>query len=191
MCVYCRNYCSVKEGGRRRSSLPDGWACTDAANSRTRCEIARGWCGIDYGRCGIAYGWCGIDYGRCGIAYGWCGIAHENPPSPSFKRKKAIVNLRIISGRTQSTPATTDRLWRFLHFIPTSIAAAPVTVTPKMKSANGSPIWGRLEPTCQAHSVSNNWPFTVGKQSAHSRKATKKLAGIASELQVLGRGGRI
>lgn len=162
MCVYCRNYCSVKEGGRRRSSLPDGWACAAAANSSTRC---------------------GNVHGLCGIAYGWCGIAYENPPSPSFKRKKAIVNLGVISGRTQSTPATTDRLRRSLRFMPTPIAAAPVTGMPKIKSANGSPIWGRLEPTCQAHSVSNNWPFTVGKQ--------KKLAGIADELQVLGRRDRI
>lgn len=132
MCVYCRNYCSVKEGGRRRSSLPDGWTCAAAANSSTRC--------------GNVHGLCGIAYGRCGITYGRCGIAYENPPSPSFKRKKAIVNLRVISGRTQSTPATTDRQWRFPHFIPTPIAAAPVTVIPIMKSTNGSPVWGRLEP---------------------------------------------
>jgi hypothetical protein len=112
----------------------------------------------------IARGWCGIDYGRCGIAYGWCGIAYENPPSPSFKRKKAIGNLRIISGRTQSTPATTDRLRRSLRFMPTPIAAAPVTGMPKIKSENSR--------------------LTVGKQQ-------KKLAGIADELQVLGRGGRI
>lgn len=171
MCVYCRNYCSVKEGGRRQSSLPDGWACAAAANYRTRCEIARGWWGIDYGRCGITYGRCGIDYGRCGIAYGWCGIAYENPPSPSFKRKKAIVNLRIISGRTQSTPATTDRLRRSLRIMPTPIAAAPVTGVPKIKSESSRLI--------------------IGKQPAHSRKATKKLAGIADELQFLGRGGRI
>ena len=150
MCVYCRNYCSVKEGGRRQSSLPDGWACAAAANSSTRCEIA--------------HGWYGIDYGRCGITYGWCGIAYENPPSPSFKRKKAIVNLRVISGRTQSTPATTDRLRRSLRFMPTPIGAAPVTGMPKIKSENSR--------------------LTVGKQQ-------KKLAGIADELQVLGRGGRI
>ena len=156
MCVYCRNYCSVKEGGRRRSSPRMGGfeRLRQIPAPDARFEIVRGWCGIDYG--------------RCGIAYGWCGIAYENPPSPSFKRKKAIGNLRIISGRTQSTPATTDRLRRSLRFMPTPIAAAPVTGMPKIKSANGSPIWGRLEPTCQAHSVSNNWPFTVGKQQKSS-----------------------
>ena len=48
--------------------------------------------------------------------------------------------------------------------MPTPIAAAPVTVVPKIKSENSR--------------------LTVGKQQ-------KKLAGIADELQVLGRGGRI
>ena len=98
MCVYCRNYCSVKEGGRRRSSLPDGWACAAAANSSTRC-------GNVHGLCGIAYGW-------CGIAYGWYGIVYENPPSPSFKRKKAIGNLGAcpIDPRNNRPPAAIPAL---------------------------------------------------------------------------------